>query len=135
MRKSNLIKRQDKTDESKSGVLYGALWAFLAAIIAFIFLFFFAYGLFEIKSISNDSAEIFAYILYDLIIGIACYMICRRYPKSVLVVPVVANIMGFVSSIFEPNFWNSYIWVLIVCGWILSIVTSLAGYLLTKRGT
>jgi hypothetical protein len=122
-----------KKNSKGAELLYGAIWALLTAIIAFILLFLLGYGLTAIKAISVDTAEIMAYIIYILFIGISCYFICRKYPTSIFIVPVIANIMGIISSIVEPNFWVSAMWVLIVGGWVFSIITSIAGYIVKSR--
>jgi hypothetical protein len=117
---------------AKTEIGNGALWAFITAILSFIILFLSGYALSELKGFSTETAEVLAYILYNLSIGIACYFICRKYPISIFLVPLIANIMGIISSVAEPNFWKSALWIMIVSGWILSIVTSIAGYLFNK---
>jgi hypothetical protein len=127
---------KDKYKKNKGKIIeigYGTLWALITAIIAFIVLFFSGYALSELIGTDVDIAAITAYILYDLIIGTASYFICRKYPGSILVVPVFANVMGIISSFAEDNFWTSDLWILIVSGWILSIGASLAGYFIKTR--
>lgn len=116
-------------------IVYGALWALLTAILAFIILFLSGYTLSELIGIEVDKAAIMAYILYDVIIITACYFICRKYPGSIVIAPILANVMGIISSFAENNFWKSDLWILIVCGWILSIVASIAGYYIKTRSS
>jgi len=122
-----------KKKVKKAGTLYAAIWAVITAIIAFIILFLSGYGFTAIKGINVDTAEIMAYIVYAIFIAISCFFICRKYSNSIVIVPVLANIMGIISSIVEPNFWTSSLWVLIVGGWVLSIIASLVGYFVKTR--
>jgi len=128
------MKRKYKKQKGKIiEIVYGTLLALLTAILAFILLFLSGYTLSELIGIDVDKAAMIAYILYDVIIVTACFFICRKYPGSIVVVPILANVMGIISSFAENNFWVSDLWILIVSGWILSIVTSIAGYSVKKR--
>ena len=124
MKRNNLI---------NSGLWHGILWALFTSILAFIVLFLSGYALSQIKLLNADTNEIIAYLIYDLSIGIGCYFICRKYPDSIFIVPVLANTMGIISSVIEPNFWKSSLWVFILSGWIFSTAVSWAAYLNAKR--
>lgn len=75
----------------------------------------------------NDTAELVFYVLYNLIIAISCFFICRQNPKSILYVPVLCNIIGIISAAVERNFWISPLWIVICSGWVLSIIASIIG--------
>ena len=100
----------------------------LTAILAFLFLFFFASVLGKIQGIGEDMGGIFAYIVHGILIAIACFYICKKYPKSIWYVPIICNIMGIISAIVEPNFWTTSMWIAICGGWFWSVVASYAGF-------
>ncbi|MBN1780229.1 hypothetical protein JW948_03825 [bacterium] len=75
----------------------------------------------------RDLAEEIAYIVHDVFLGVICYLICRKYPKSVWYVPVICNMAGIVSAVVEPNFWITPLWIFIGTGWILSVTGALCG--------
>ena len=91
--------------------------ALLAGFLSFIFLFIFAALLGSILPIDEDISEGIAYVLLGIIIAASCYFICKHNPKSVWYVPIIANIFGIFAAIVEPNFWITYLWILI-CGWL-----------------
>ena len=81
----------------------------------------------------NDAAALIFYILYNLIIAAGCFYICRQNPKSIWYVPVLCNIIGIISAIVEPTFWNTSLWMMICGGWLLSLLTSVLGARSGKR--
>jgi hypothetical protein len=48
-------------------------------------------------------------------------------------VPVLCNIIGIISAIYEPTFWKGSLWIVICSGWILSIIASIIGMMIGKR--
>ncbi len=109
------------------------VWAIITAFAAIILLFFLAYGLGAIAFISEDAGEFAGYIFYDLFIAVACFLICKQYPKSLWYVLVISNIMGIISAIVEPNFWISGLWILFCSGWVLSFTTGVWGAVIGKK--
>lgn len=101
--------------------------ALLVGFLSFIFLFIFAALLGSILPIDEDISEGIAYVLLGIIIAASCYFICKHNPKSVWYVPIIANIFGIFAAIVEPNFWITYLWILICGGWVLSIIASILG--------
>lgn len=87
----------------------------------------------QIFKIPEDRAELVFYILYNLIIAAGCFITCRQYPKSILYVPILCNIVGIISAIAEENFWTSSLWIMICSGWALSVITSLIGSFIGKK--
>lgn len=81
----------------------------------------------------NDAAALIFYILYNLIIAAGCFYICRQNPKSIWYVPLLCNIIGIISAIVEPTFWNTSLWMMICGGWLLSLLTSVLGARSGKR--
>jgi hypothetical protein len=81
----------------------------------------------------NDAAALIFYILYNLIIAAGCFYICRQNPKSIWYVPLLCNIIGIISAIVEPTFWNTSLWMMICSGWLLSLLTSVLGARSGKR--
>jgi hypothetical protein len=75
----------------------------------------------------SDTADLIFYILYNLIIAAGCFFIVRHDPKSIWYVPLLCNIIGIISSIIEPNFWITSLWIVICSGWVLSIIASISG--------
>lgn len=107
--------------------------ALLTALVSLIFLFFFSALLGSILPIDENISEGIAYISYSAAIAIACYFICKRDPKSVWYVPIIANIPGIFSAIVEPNFWITDLWIFIGIGWVLSVIAAISGKMVGKR--
>jgi hypothetical protein len=103
--------------------------ALLIMLLAFVFLMVVSDIFAMIFRISEDNAvgEWVFYVLYNLIIAVGCFFICRQNPKSILYVPVLCNIIGIISAIVERNFWISSLWIVICSGWVLSIIASIIG--------
>jgi len=85
------------------------------------------------KTPESNGVDLAFYILYNLIIAVGCFYICRQNPKSIFYVPVLCNIIGIISSIVEPTFWSGSLWMVICGGWALSIIASFIGASIGKR--
>ena len=119
-----------KTNKRKSFLTGIPSWglALLTMFLAFVVLMVVGDILTAIFKIpESDIGDLVFYILYNLIIAGGCFYICWQNPKSVWYVPVLCNIIGIISAIVEPNFWISSLWVVICSGWLLSIISSIAG--------
>jgi len=116
-----------ETKEKKLLGLSSWVLALLTAFLSPFFSFFFTELLGPILTIDKDISEVIAYILLGIIIAAACYFICRHNPKSVWYVPIIANIPGIIAAIVEPNFWITYLWILICGGWVLSVIAAIIG--------
>lgn len=116
-----------ETKEKKLLGLSSWVLALLTAFLSLFFSFFFTDLLGPILTIDKDISEVIAYILLGIIIAAACYFICRHNPKSVCYVPIIANIPGIIAAIVEPNFWITYLWILICGGWVLSVIAAIIG--------
>jgi hypothetical protein len=105
----------------------------LTAVISLIILLFLASLLGSVLPIEKDYSEVIAYIIYDILIAIACYFICKNNPKSIWYVPILCNTMGIISAIVEPNFWITSLWIVICIGWLLSIIGAISGAKIGKK--
>lgn len=123
-----------KTKEQK--YLFGIpSWglSLLTALLSCIVLFILAALLGSIAKIDENISEGIAYISYDVLIAIACFFICRHDPKSIWYVPILCNTMGIISAIVEPNFWITYLWIVICGGWVLSLIGAISGSMVGKH--
>jgi len=102
-------------------------WALslISSIVTLIFMFVLADILSSIMG--EDDGEALAYVIFDSLIAIFCFLICWKYPKSYWYVPIISNMVGIVSAFVEPTFWETSLWKYIVAGWVLSILASLLG--------
>jgi len=123
-----------KTKKQKS--LFGIpSWglSLLTALLSTIVLFFVASLLGHRTRIPENISEGIAYIIYDIIIVIACFFICRHNPKSIWYVPILCNTTGIISAIVEENFWITSMWIFICGGWVLSLIGAISGTMAGKR--
>ncbi len=95
------------------------------ALLTFILTLSLLFGVGE--GIGGQLGGTLAYILYDLINTICCFYIVKQNPKSIWYVPIICNLLGIISSIVEPNFWISSMWIYVSIGWILSLTASITG--------
>lgn len=105
---------------------WGIIFSIVATIIAVTPLFLF-FELFSDMDFYEDHGERLAYISYDLIVAIACFFICKRYPYSVWLVPLIMNVTGIIAAFVEPEFWVTELWILYCSGWVLSISAAIIG--------
>jgi len=82
---------------------------------------------------NEEFAEMIAYIIFDIIIAIASFIICRNNPKSIWYVPIIINAVGIISAIVEPTFWKTSLWMLMCGGWVLSLIGSITGAMLGRH--
>ena len=123
-----------KTKEKK--FLFGIpSWglSLLTAVISLIFVIFLASLLGSIPTIDKGYSEGIAYIIFDIIIAIACFFICRHNPKSIWYVPILCNTGGIISAIVEPNFWITAMWIFTCGGWVLSIIGAISGAIIGRK--
>ncbi|PLW97709.1 MAG: hypothetical protein C0591_05990 [Marinilabiliales bacterium] len=75
----------------------------------------------------DSTFEIIGYIVWDVLITTACFIICKTHPKSVWYTPVICNAVGIASvivPIIYPEYWPPLSeWIF----WISSIVLSVSG--------
>ena len=97
------------------------------AILSFIVLSIFAGVLNSVIGIDKDISEGISYIIYGLIIALACFFICRNDPKSIWYVPLLINVGGIIAALVEPSFWVTPLWIYISISWVLSLIGSVIG--------
>ena len=123
-----------KTKEKK--FLFGLpSWglSLLTALLALIFLLFLGSIGGSVLQIDENIGEGIAYILYVIIIVIACFFICKNNPKSIWYVPILCNIFGIISALIEPSFWITSLWIYICGGWVFSLIGAVSGAKVGKR--
>ena len=74
-----------------------------------------------------------SHLINDLIISFGCFFIVRENPKSIWYVPLICNVPLILSSIVEPNFWKSIMYIPISGGWVLSLFVSIIAAQQGKR--
>ena len=102
--------------------------AFLSLFLVFLFA-----GLFYVLGLSEDIGDFLAYLCYGVVVALASFLICKRFPRSFWYVPIVCNAVGIIAAIVEPNFWITPMWIPYSTGWILSLAGTIAGVILGKR--
>jgi len=131
--KSNTINsKKSKGQKTLFGIPSWGL-ALLAALSAIIFAIFLGYLLGSIFKNNENLSLGIAYIIYDIIIALACFFICRNNPKSIWYAPILCNIMGIITALVEPNFWITSLWIVICGGWLLSRIAAIGGTMVGKR--
>jgi hypothetical protein len=81
----------------------------------------------------HSQTGIISNILNDILIAAGCFFLVRRNPKSIWYVPLMFNALLIISSIVEPNFWKTLMWISICGGWVLSIIASIIGAIIGRR--
>jgi hypothetical protein len=100
----------------------------MAAFIPIIILIILGELIGSLEIIDEDIVELIIYGLYDIAIAACCYYICRKDTKSIWYAPIICNFAGILSAIVEPNFWITSMWIIFICGWILSIIAAIIGF-------
>lgn len=85
--------------------------------------------------------EITDFIVFFILIPIACFFICKTHPKSLWYTLIISNALGFFlgclliyDSIFDPDFWPSLSDLIIWGGnWLLSVTGAIAGATIGRR--
>jgi hypothetical protein len=123
------------TKEKKSLLLRLPSWglSLLAALISVILVLIIAFLLSTFSILTNASGEKLIYIIWGIFIAIACFLICRKDPKSFWYVPILCNIISILPVLFEPAFWVSSLWILFCIGWGLSVAAATIGTLIGRH--
>ncbi|TSA24200.1 MAG: hypothetical protein D4R67_12305 [Bacteroidetes bacterium] len=108
--------------------------ALLTLIGAFIVLFGLGEGVGNILNIDENIAGAIPYIIFDVLIAVACYFIVKQNPRSIWYVPLICNVTGIIAAVVEPTFWVTSLWILICGGWLLSLAASFLGMWVGRRG-
>lgn len=78
--------------------------------------------------VGEKASAIIAYLTYDLSVAVGCYYLCMKNPGSIWFVPLICNVTGIVTAFSEPNFWHNILWILILFGWMVSLIASIWGH-------
>jgi uncharacterized membrane protein YeaQ/YmgE (transglycosylase-associated protein family) len=124
-----------KTDGKKSFLARIPSWA-LALLTLFgatIVLFGIGEGLGQFIKIKGNIGEAIPYIIYGIVIAVCCYFIVKKNHSRIWYVPIICNVIGIIAAIAEPTFWRTSLGILLVSGWVLSIIASIIGAMVGKR--
>lgn len=103
------------------------LQALMLAMVALLLLFILAGIAGMITVFSADYGEQAGYLFHAVFIAAGCFYICRRHPKSLWYVLLIANVFVFVSAIIEPTFWTTSLWIFLGCSLPLSVIAAFFG--------
>ena len=53
------------------------------------------------------------YIIWELLIAIACFLICLNDPKRFWYVPLLCNIPNLLPALFDDSFWTTSFWIIV----------------------
>jgi hypothetical protein len=115
----------------KAGMPSYAL-SILTAIVSFILIFLIAAFLDFLGMKNEDTVSDIAYICYDIVVAIACFLICRKDPNSIWYAPLICNAAGIIAAFAESTFWVSEMWIIYGGGWLLSLAAALSGVFVAR---
>ena len=97
------------------------------------------------KSSDFGTLQILVWIAYLVVLSVACFLICRKYPKSVWYVPLISNIIGIIGlfanigmaiarAILERGHrTTSTEWIFVIGSVLLSVTAAIAGARIGQR--
>jgi uncharacterized membrane protein len=94
------------------------------ALLTFIVGFFVIIGFIDGQLIKVNL--VIGFILYDLLIAIACFYIVKQNPKSIWYAPLICNAYSIAGAFIAPGFLGAL---------VLSIIASILGIRVAKRNT
>jgi len=92
------------------------------ALLTFIIGFFVILGIIDGQLIKVNL--ITGFILYDLLIAVACFYIVKQNPKSIWYAPLICNVYSIAGDFIAPGFLSTL---------VLSIIASIIGARMGKR--
>ena len=101
--------------------------------LLFSFIFIFAIGYPLQHQFGENIGGWITYLSTEILISVACFFICRAFPKSIWYTPILCNAIGIISAIIEPNFWISSMWMPYSIGWFLSLLGAFTGAWLGRQ--
>ena len=110
-------------------------WVFSisTAIISFFLIFILAHLMIDLVGFSGEIGSYIAYSLYGVFVIGSTFLICMNYPKNILYTILICNAAGIFPVTGEQSFWTSYLWIIFVMIWILSIISGLIGSAIGKK--
>ena len=103
------------------------------AIISFFLIFIFAHLMSDLIGFGGEMGSYIAYSLYGVFVITASFLISRNFPKSFLYTILICNAAGIFPVTGEQNFWTSYLWIIFIVIWTLSIVSGFIGMAIGKK--
>ena len=108
-------------------------WSLLAVIISMVFL-----ALLHDDTGNNPKSTLLLFgisFAFVIILTIACYAICKAYPKSVWYTPFLCNALIVSSFLFEiPIYTGSLmVWIILGIGVVLSVTGAIIGARMGRR--
>jgi len=108
-------------------------WSLLAIIISMVFL-----ALLHDDTGNNPRSTLFLFgvsFAFVIILTIACFAICKSYPKSVWYTPVLCNAMVVSSILFGIPMWtwSLMVWIMLGIGVLLSVTGAVVGAVMGRR--
>lgn len=75
-----------------------------------------------------------AYDIFDVLVAVGCFFIVRQNPKSIWYVPLICNVFFIISAFLKVGFWDTLLWIPVVSGLGVSILVSVIGAIIGRRG-
>lgn len=101
--------------------------ALVSGFAAVILLMVSAHLLDLIPFLSDNASELIAYILYNVLVALASYVICWNNPKSIWYVPLLCAIACILSAILESSFWITPLGIVLGAVILLSVFWGIPG--------
>ena len=110
-------------------------WVFSvsAAVISFFLIFIFAHLMIDGIGFEGEMGSYIAYSLYGVFVITASFLISLHYPKSFLYTILICNAAGIFPVTGEQSFWTSYLWIIFIVIWTLSIISGFIGMAIGKK--
>ena len=123
----HVLQKIMNTNENKSFLreIPSGVLGIITFVLSTIFMFAVGYPL--VEHFGDNIGDWITYLSTGILISVACYFICRTYPKSIWYIPIICNIMGVLAAISEPQFWVSSMWMPFSIGWFLSLIGAFSG--------
>ena len=102
-------------------------WSLLAIIISMVFL-----ALLHDDTGNNPKSTLYLFgvsFAFVIILTIACFAICKAYPKSVWYTPFLCNALIVSSILFGIPIWtwSLMVWIILGIGVVLSVTGAIVG--------
>jgi len=118
---------QKKVKKFRLAWLKALAWSLLAIIISMVFL-----ALLHDDTGNNPKSTLYLFgvsFAFVIILTIACFAICRAYPKSVWYTPFLCNALIVSSILFGIPIWTGslMVWIILGIGVALSVAAAIVG--------
>jgi hypothetical protein len=82
--------------------------------------------------IHNVVGDTYGYIIYNVSIVAACFLICWKGSGHVWYVPILCNILS-IFTLSDNTFWITSMWIIFCTGWGLSLIGAIIGTQIRRR--